>query len=91
VTTRLHAQWRIQGPQTSTQGLQQSQVDQCLYFLPGKLWVTFWVDDFLVMGSDRATTDKFKASISAHFRMRDLGLLEILGNFNIHNCGSTFG
>ncbi len=37
-----------------SQGLQQSQVDQCLYFLPGKLWVTFWVDDFLVMGSDRA-------------------------------------
>jgi len=59
-----------------SQGLQQSQVDQCLYFLPGKLWVTFWVDDFLVMGSDRATTDKFKASISAHFRMRDLGPID---------------
>jgi len=59
-----------------SQGLQQSQVDQCLYFLPGKLWVTFWVDDFLVMGSNRATTDKFKASISAHFRMRDLGPID---------------
>ena len=37
-----------------SRGLQQSDVDQCLYFVPGKLWVMFWVDDFLVMSRDSA-------------------------------------
>lgn len=56
-----------------SQGLQQSKADSCLYFQPGKLWVVVWVDDFLVMGVDRPTTDAFKSAIAAEFKMRDLG------------------
>jgi hypothetical protein len=58
-----------------SKGLQQSKVDSCLYFIPGKLWVAFWVDDFLVMSCDVATKEKFKSAISQHFKMRDLGAL----------------
>lgn len=54
-------------------GLQQSQVDPCMYFIKDKLWVAFWVDDFLVMSSEVAVMNKFKADISAQFKMRDLG------------------
>ena len=58
------------------QGLQQSGSDSCLYVLPGKLWVAFWVDDFVVMGSTRQLVNQFKAAISARFKMRDLGSLQ---------------
>ena len=58
-----------------SKGLQQSEVDSCLYFIPGKLWVAFWVDDFLVMSRDVATKQEFKTAISQHFKMRDLGAL----------------
>jgi len=64
-----------------SQGLQRSTVDTCLYVLPGKLWVAFWVDDFLVMGVNRAITDRFKAAISQRFKMRDLGPLRKLQSF----------
>ncbi len=59
-----------------SQGMQQSETDLCLYFKPGKLWVVVWVDDFLVMGCDRPTTDAFKSAITAKFKMRDLGAVE---------------
>lgn len=58
------------------EGLQQSSVDQCLWFIPGKLWVAFWVDDFLVMGVDAAAKDAFKAAISKQFKMRDMGPIQ---------------
>ena len=54
-------------------GLQQSQHDACLYFIPGKLYVAFWVDDFLVLAPDVGDKDKFKSAISAQFKMKDLG------------------
>ena len=54
-------------------GLQQSTADPCLYFLPGQLWVAFWVDDFLVMAPDADVKNKFKNAISEKFKMRDLG------------------
>ncbi len=57
-------------------GLKQSEVDSCLYFLPGKLWVAFWVDDFIVMSSSVAVKDAFKAAISKQFKMRDLGAID---------------
>jgi hypothetical protein len=57
-------------------GLQQSKVDLCLYYIPGKLWVAFWVDDFLVMSTSVATKEAFKTAISAQFKMRDLGALD---------------
>ena len=54
-------------------GLQQSQHDPCLYFIPGKLYVCFWVDDFLILARDASDKDSFKAAISAAFKMKDLG------------------
>ncbi len=54
-------------------GLQQSLIDPCLYFIPGKLWVAFWVDDFLVMASSVSEKDAFKSAISKQFKMHDLG------------------
>ena len=59
-----------------TYGLQQSLVDACLYVLPGKLWVAFWVDDFLVMGASKQLTTEFKNAISQRFKMRDLGSIQ---------------
>ena len=56
-----------------SQGLQQSQHDPCLYFIPGKLYVAFWVDDFLVLAPNVHDKDKFKQNISAAFKMKDLG------------------
>lgn len=64
-------------------GLQQSAVDQCLYFQPGKLWVLFWVDDFLVMSPSKADKDQFKAEISQRFKMRDLGPVQSFLNMQV--------
>ena len=58
-----------------SKGLQQSKFDSCLYLLPGKLWVAFWVDDFIVMARDVVTKNDFKAAISRQFQMRDLGAI----------------
>ena len=44
--------------------------------LPNKLWIAFWVDDFVVMGATRQLVNQFKAAISARFKMRDLGPLQ---------------
>jgi len=54
-------------------GLQQSQHDACLYYVPGKLYVAFWVDDFLVLAPDVADKNDFKSAIAGHFKMKDLG------------------
>lgn len=58
---------------TEEQGLVQSKVDPCLYFVPGKLWVAIWVDDFLIMSADTVLKQNFKQAISAKFKMHDLG------------------
>jgi hypothetical protein len=29
-------------------------VDQSLYFIPGKLWVAVWVDDFVILCDHRS-------------------------------------
>ena len=39
-----------------SRGLQQSQYDAC-NFIPGKLYVCFWVDDFLVLAHDAVDQD----------------------------------
>ena len=57
-------------------GLQQSDVDPCLFFILGKLWVAIWVDDFLLMAVDVTVKDKFKSAIAAQFKMRDLGAIK---------------
>jgi len=54
-------------------GLQQSQHDRCMYFIPGKLYVCFFVDDFLVLAPDVRDKDAFKTAIQAAFKMKDLG------------------
>jgi hypothetical protein len=56
-----------------SQGLMQSKHDACLYFIPGKLYVCFWVDDFLILARDVADKTAFKTAISAAFKMKDLG------------------
>ena len=57
------------------QKLQQSVNDPCLYFIPGKLWVAIWVDDFIVMAADTVLKNSFKTELSQRFKMRDLGPL----------------
>ena len=54
-------------------GLQQSQVDQSLYFIPNQLWVAVWVDDFIVAARDANTKHAFKSALSQQFEMQDLG------------------
>jgi hypothetical protein len=54
-------------------GFQQSAIDPCLYFIPGKIWVAIWVDDFLVMAKMSTESSQFKREISSRFKMRDLG------------------
>lgn len=54
-------------------GLQQSEVDQSLYFIPGKLWVAVWVDDFVITARDAALKQAFKSALSQQFEMQDLG------------------
>ena len=54
-------------------GFQQSAIDPCLYFIPGKIWVAIWVDDFLVMAKMSTESFQFKREISSRFKMRDLG------------------
>lgn len=55
------------------QGLRQSAVDPCLYFMPGKLWIAVWVDDFLCMAVDKATQQGFKAALGSKFNIKDMG------------------
>ena len=62
----LHA-WMI------SYGLRQSEIDSCLYYIPNRLWIAFWVDDFLVMAVDAVVKNAFKDAISARFDMKDLG------------------
>jgi hypothetical protein len=54
-------------------GLRQSHVDECLYYIPGKLWIVVWVDDFLVMSPDRQLLNKFKADLKERFPAKDMG------------------
>ena len=54
-------------------GMQQSQVDRCLYYIPGVLYVVCWVDDILIMSADGAAKAAFKAAIAGQFPVRDLG------------------
>ena len=54
-------------------GLQRSAVDDCLFVIPGKLWVAVWVDDFLVMSADPDIKRRFKTALAAAFQIRDLG------------------
>ena len=76
-------------------GLQQSQHDPCLYFIPGKLYVCFWVDDFLILARDASDKDSFKAAISAAFKMKDLGAvarflgMEVQRNLSGHAISLT--
>ncbi|MGZ6285724.1 MAG: reverse transcriptase domain-containing protein, partial [Ktedonobacterales bacterium] len=52
-------------------GLSQSAVDPCLYFVPGKLWVAVWVDDFLCMAVDKATQQDFKQALASKFNIKE--------------------
>ena len=56
-----------------SRGLQQSQVDHGLYFIPNKLWIAVWVDDFLIMARDKQLMQDFKLALSTKFEMQDLG------------------
>ncbi|MBS1769414.1 MAG: hypothetical protein JSS77_07110, partial [Acidobacteria bacterium] len=54
-------------------GMTQSQVDHCLYFIPGVLYIVCWVDDILVVSPDGAAKAAFKSAFAARFPVRDLG------------------
>ena len=64
-------------------GLKPSQADPCLYIMIDEtnvLVVLLYVDDIIITGNSRAIMDRFKASISNRFKMKDLGMLRwILG------------
>ena len=38
-----------------------------------KLYIGFWMDDFLILARDSSDKDSFKAAIGAAFKMKDLG------------------
>ena len=63
--------------------MQQSQGDKCLYFIPGKLWVGVWVDDFVLLGADMDVMNQFKHQISEKFKMRDMGELKHFLGFEV--------
>ena len=67
-----------------TQGLQQSQHDPCLYYIPGKLYVAFWVDDFLILAPDARDKDNFKLAIAEAFKMKDLGPVARFLGMGVH-------
>jgi hypothetical protein len=48
-------------------------VDHGLYFIPNKLWIAVWVDDFLIMARDKQLMQDFKLALSTKFEMQDLG------------------
>lgn len=57
-------------------GLQRSEIDPCLYFKKegGRMmFVTIYVDDFLLFTNDQALKKKLKAFLNSRFKMKDLG------------------
>ncbi|MGZ6286000.1 MAG: reverse transcriptase domain-containing protein, partial [Ktedonobacterales bacterium] len=54
-------------------GLCQSAVDPCLYFVPGKIWVAVWVDDFLCMAVDKSTQQDFEQALASKFKIKSMG------------------
>lgn len=61
------------------EGFVQSQTDQCLFVRhddEGCVYILFWVDDIIVAASDDVLMTQVKASLSARFRMKDLGILK---------------
>jgi Reverse transcriptase (RNA-dependent DNA polymerase) len=42
-------------------------------FVGPEMIVTVYVDDILIIGKNRAVIDLFKKSLSAHFKIKDLG------------------
>lgn len=58
-------------------GLEQSKTDTCLYFklFGGKmLFVTIYVDDFLIFTNCRKMKKKLKRYLCSRFQMQDIGL-----------------
>eukprot|EP00798_Chlamydomonas_sp_ICE-L_P028007 gene28007-biopygen31954 len=59
-------------------GLQEVDADQGLFVLPGQintvlLWLVLWVDDFFILCFNLPLINKYKASIGALYKTRDLG------------------
>lgn len=57
-------------------GLEQSKIDPCLYFrIDGKkmIYVTIYVDDFLIFTNDTKTKRKLKSFLHDRFKVKDLG------------------
>ncbi len=61
---------------TSEYGMTRSQADACVYvkIINGqKLYVTVWVDDLVIAGSNMDIIRHFKHAIANRFKMKDLG------------------
>ena len=62
-------------------GLDCTLADPCVYVMGGPgakggtLIVVLYVDDLIIIGSDRDTVDSFKLAIAKRFKMKDLGAL----------------
>ena len=68
---------------TSEYGMTRSQADACVYVRTNgkqKLYITVWVDDLIIAGSDMGIIKDFKDAIARRFKMKDLGeLTSVLG------------
>jgi hypothetical protein len=60
-------------------GCNQSQLDPCLYFIKQNnkiLFVTIYVDDFLIFWNNEDLFNSFKQFLLSNFKMKDLGVAE---------------
>ena len=67
-----NAQW-TDGQVEETRTAKWLQADHGLYFIPYELWISVWVDDFLIMARDKQLMQDFKLALSTKFEMQDLG------------------
>lgn len=69
--------WNLQLDKTLKEfGLEQSAIDPCLHFkIEGRrmIFVTIYVDDFLLFSNDQALKKKLKEFLNYYFKMKDLG------------------
>lgn len=77
---------------TSKYGMRRSMADTCVYVkIDGdqKLFVTVWVDDLIIVGTNMSIIQHFKDAITARFRMKDLGELTWILGMEVHKDSRT--
>ena len=56
-----------------SKGLEQSEVDPCLFTLNQNTYVVVWVDDIIIACNTMELMDKLKNELKTTFKMKDLG------------------